>query len=69
MKDLLALAGEKKDSTTAFTGKPGKRFCSDRCRTRFGRERAARRTQELHATIVRLAKLAGVVSMGELASQ
>ena len=40
-----------------FRGRQDKRFCSDVCRTRFGRARKAR---ELQDTIARLAKLAGV---------
>jgi hypothetical protein len=40
-----------------FRGRQDKRFCSDRCRTRFGRERKVRELQDLTA---RLLKLGGV---------
>lgn len=40
------------------SGRVDKKFCTDRCRTRFGRER---RTHEIRDTISRLAKLAGMV--------
>ena len=52
-----AAAGICEQCGAPFRGRPGKRFCRDACRTRFGRERKARNIQE---TITRLAQLAGV---------
>ncbi len=40
-----------------FYGRVDKRFCSDRCRTRFGRERKHR---EMKARIAKLERLAGL---------
>lgn len=52
-----AFSGMCEQCGEPFRGRRDKRFCSDRCRTRFGRERKARELQE---TIARLARLAGV---------
>ena len=38
-----------------YRGRVDKRFCTDACRSRFGREKKARELQETIATLVRLA--------------
>ena len=38
---------------TPFTGRPDKRFCSDNCRTKGGREKKARQAVSARARITR----------------
>ena len=55
--ERAGFAGRCEQCREVFRGRVDKRFCSDRCRTRFGRKRKDR---EIAETISRLQRLAGV---------
>ena len=57
--ERAALTGCCEQCGERFRGRVDKRFCSDRCRTRFGRERKQREMQERIAKLERLAGLRG----------